>query len=131
MRTRTIKLIMTAAFFWTGSTLLTSARAQLIDFGQIDAFESLGTATQRGGEAPKKLIDDGDRHIVVLTILEGNTETKVHWKALDGDPANRTTTITGPGVQVFQTGGEFTLEAVGDESRSIKYGYVLFRLKKQ
>jgi hypothetical protein len=31
----------------------------------------------------------------------------------------------------FKTAGEFKLEALGDENHSVKYGYVLLRLKKQ
>ena len=50
-----------------------NASAQVFDFGQIDAFESLGSGTQRGGSAPKTLVDDDGRHIVVFTILESNT----------------------------------------------------------
>jgi hypothetical protein len=34
-------------------------------------------------------------------------------------------------VQIFQTDGVFKLEAIGDQARSVKYGYVLLRLKKQ
>jgi hypothetical protein len=30
----------------------------------------------------------------------------------------------------FQTAGEFRIEALGDENHSVKYGYMLFRLRK-
>jgi hypothetical protein len=36
-----------------------------------------------------------------------------------------------PGVQAFQTAGEFRIEALGDKDHSVKYGYVLLCLKKQ
>jgi hypothetical protein len=104
--------------------------AQVIDFSQIDAFESMGTGTQRGASPPKTIINDGERHTVFITILESNTEAKVYWKSTDGDHP-QTSIIRGPGVQAFQTAGEFRLEALGDENHSVKYGYVLFRLRKQ
>ena len=55
----------------------------------------MGTGTQRGGSPPKTIVDDGDRHTVLLTILESNAEAKIYWRSLDGD---QTTT---EGAQVF------------------------------
>jgi len=104
------------------------AAAQVFDFGHIEAFESMGTGTQRGGSPPKTLIDDGERHTVFITILESNTDAKIYWKSADGP---QTTLIHGASVKAFQTVGEFRIEAVGDASRSFKYGYVLFRLKNK
>ena len=106
------------------------ADAQLIDFSKIDAFESLSAGTQSGASPQKTIVDDGNRHIVLFTILEANADAKVYWRAFDGDPPDRTTVISGPGVQAFQTAGEFRLETLGDESRTVKYAYMLFRLKK-
>ena len=40
-------------------------------------------------------------------------------------------TLSGSGVHAFQTAGEFRLEARGDATRTVKYGYVLLRLRKQ
>jgi hypothetical protein len=102
------------------------ASAQVFDFGQIDAFESMGTGTQRGRSPPKTIIDDGERHTVFFTIVESNTEAKIYWKSLSGE---QTTIIRGPSVKAFQTAGQFRIEALGDESHSFKYGYMLFRLK--
>ena len=104
-----------------------SVNAQVIDFSQIDAFESMGTGTQRGASLPKTIIDDGG---VFITILESDTEAKIYWKSTDGSQP-QTTIIRGPGVQAFQTAGEFRIEALGDENHSVKYGYVLLRLKKR
>jgi hypothetical protein len=39
--------------------------------------------------------------------------------------------MRGQGLRAFQTVGEFRIEAVGDDSRSFRYGYVLFRLKSE
>ena len=39
--------------------------------------------------------------------------------------------MRGPGLRAFQTVGEFRIEALGDENRSVKYGYVLLRLKNE
>ena len=64
--------------------LQSEARAQVFDFGQIEEFESLGSGTQKGGSPPKTIIDDGARHTVMFTILESNTEAKIHWKSKDG-----------------------------------------------
>ena len=104
--------------------------AQVVDFSKIDAFESMGTGTLHGASPPKTIIDDGERHTVFITIWESDTDTKVYWKSLDGDQP-RTTVIHGQGVQAIQTAGEFKLEALGDENHTVKYGYVLLRLKKQ
>ena len=106
------------------------AQAQVIDFGKIDAFESMGTATLRGGSPPKTIVDDGEAHTVFITVWEADTDTKVYWKSLDGNEP-RTTVIHGTGAQAFQTAGELRLEALGDVNRSVKYGYLLLRLKKQ
>jgi hypothetical protein len=102
------------------------AAAQVIDFGQIDSFETLGTGTQRGGSPPKTIVDDGERHTVFFTIIESNTDAKIYWRSMDGD---QTTLMHGPGVKAFQTAGTFKVEAIGDDSRSFKYGYLLLRLK--
>jgi len=80
------------------------AGAQEIDFGQIDKFQSLGTGTLDVGSPPKTLVDDSERHIVILTIYDADAETKVYWISPDGD-APRTTMIPGPGIQTFQTVG--------------------------
>jgi hypothetical protein len=103
-----------------------NASAQVFDFGQIDAFEALGSGTQRGGAAPKTLVDDDQRHVVVFTILESDTEAKIYWKSADG---NQTTLMRGQGVKVFQVLGQLKIEALGDANHSFKYGYTLFRLK--
>jgi hypothetical protein len=100
--------------------------AQVFDFGQIDSIDSMGTGTQRGRSPPKTIVDDGERHTIVFTILESNTEAKIDWTSLDGD---QTTIIRGPSLKAFQILGRFRIEALGDESKSFKYGYVLFRLK--
>src|SRR5262245_29832951 len=114
-----------------GACLLpTNGHSQSIDFSQIEAFESMGSGTQRGGQPAKTIIDDGDRHTVFITVLEANTETKVYWRSVDAGGAERTSIIPGPGLQVFQTAGEFRLEALGDDRRSAKYGYMLSRMRK-
>jgi hypothetical protein len=104
-----------------------SVGAQEIDFGKIDKFESLGTGTLHVGSPPKTIVDDDERHTVVLTIWEADAETKVYWKSLEGN--DRTTLIPGRGVQTFQTAGGFRLEALGDAYHSVEYGYLLLRLK--
>jgi hypothetical protein len=126
------RMLVIAALSSLGSMCVAGhARAQLIDFSKIDAFESLSTGTQSGASPPKTIVDDGNRHIVLFTVLEANADAKVYWRAFDGDPPDRITVLSGPGVQAFQTAGEFRLETLGDESRSVKYAYMLFRLKKQ
>ena len=117
----TLALVCAGAFFYAEP-----ASAQVFDFGQIDAFESLGSGTQRGGSPPKTIVDDGERHTVFFTIIESNTDAKIYWRSMDGD---QTTLMRGPGVKAFQTAGTFKVEALGDDSRSFKYGYVLLRLK--
>lgn len=102
------------------------ASAQVIDFGQIDSFETLGTGTQRGGAVPKTIIDDGEWHTVLFTIIESSADAKIYWRSPDGD---QTTIIHGASVKAFQTAGHFKIEALGKDNQSFKYGYVQFRLK--
>ena len=103
--------------------------AQEIDFGKIDKFETLSSGTLRVGAPPKTIVDDGERHVVVLTIWDADAETKVYWRALDGNEP-RTTIIPGRGVQTFQTAGELKIEAVGKPDREVQYGYVVLGLRK-
>ena len=104
-----------------------AGRAQEIDFSKIDKFESLSSGTLHVGSPPKTIVDDGERHVVVLTIWDADAETKVYWRSLDGP---RTTVMPGRGVQTFQTIGEFKIEAVGEPNREIQYAYVLLGLQK-
>jgi hypothetical protein len=119
-----LTLLLTGVTFRPEST-----SAQEINFDQINKFESLGTGTLRVGAPPKTIIDDGERHVVILTIWDADAETKVYWRSPDGNDA-RTTIIPGKGIQTFQTAGEFKLEAVGEPNREVNYGYVLLGLKK-
>jgi hypothetical protein len=105
-----------------------SSWAQVIDFSQIGAFESMASGTQRGGAPPKTIVDDKEGHIVFFTVLEANTDAKVYWTSLDGQPS--TSALSGPGAQIFQTQGEFKLEALGGDDRSVRYAYMLFRLRR-
>jgi hypothetical protein len=105
-----------------------SGSAQVIDFSQIGAFESMASGTQRGGAPPKIIVDDKDGHIVFFTVLESNTDAKVYWTSLDGQPS--TSIISGAGAQIFQIQGEFRLETIGGEERNVRYAYMLFRLRK-
>jgi len=75
-----------------GNTMLAPGEvaAQEINFDQIDRFESLGTGTLRVGEPPKTIIDDGERHVVILTIWNADAETKVYWRSPDGNDARTT-----------------------------------------
>jgi hypothetical protein len=118
----TLTLLYAGVFFHSEN-----ASAQVFDFGQIDAFETMGTGTQRGGSPPKTIVDDSEQHAVFFTILESNTEAKIYWKSMNGE---QTTLMRGPSVRVFQAAGQFRIEALGDENHSLKYGYLLFRLKK-
>jgi len=104
-------------------------RAQELDFSKIDKFETLSSGTLRVGAPPKTVVDDGERHLVVLTIWDADAETKVSWRPTEAN-APRTTVIPGRGVQTFQTAGELKLEAVGEPNREVQYGYVLLGVRK-
>jgi hypothetical protein len=116
-------LLLAGAALWPAG-----ASAQEINFDQIDKFESLGTGTLHVGAPPKVIIDDSERHVVILTIWDADAETKVYWRSPDGNDS-RTTIIPGKGIQTFQTAGEFKLEAVGEPNRQVNYGYVLLGLR--
>jgi hypothetical protein len=64
-----MRLVCTIAILTllTGAALRAEeASAQEINFDQINKFESLGTGTLHVGAPPKTIIDDGERHVVVL-----------------------------------------------------------------
>jgi hypothetical protein len=125
----TFQRVVTALAFLGAATLVSATvKAEEIDFGQINRFESLATGTLHVGAPPKTIVDDGERHVVVLTIWDADAETKVYWRSPDGNA--RTTIIPGKGIQSFQTAGEFKLEAVGEPNRQVEYGYVLLGLRK-
>jgi hypothetical protein len=125
-----LRAVAVFVLVWTSDTLLPGhVSAQEINFDQINKFESLGTGTLHVGAPAKTIIDDGERHVVILTIWDADAETKVYWRSPDGNDA-RTTIIPGKGIQTFQTAGEFKLEAVGDPNREVNYGYVLLGLRK-
>jgi hypothetical protein len=130
MRTqRQLCIVLVFGLLFLGISFLTpAARAQVFDFGQIEEFESLGSGTQTGGSPAKTIVDDNDRHTVLFTILESNTEAKIYWKSKDG---SQTTIMRGQGLRAFQTIGEFRIEATGDKTRRFKYGYVVLRLKSE
>ena len=125
-----LRIAVVWALLCAGATVLfDGVRAQEIDFGQINKFESLGTGTLQVGAPPKTIVDDGNQHVVVLTIWDADAETKVYWKSPDGG-APRTTVMPGKGVQTFQTAGELRLEAIGEPNRRVEYGFVLLGLRK-
>ena len=128
MRRMLVRLALAAALVCTAAAALPrDGRTQGIDFSKIDRFESLSSGTLRVGAPAKTIIDDGERHVVVLTIWEADAETKVYWRSADGP---RTTIIPGRGIQTFQTLGELKLEAVGEPNHVVQYGYVLLGLEK-
>jgi hypothetical protein len=113
------------------ATGLTAERgsAQGIDFGAIDKFQSLGNGTLHVGDPPKSIVDDDERHAVILTIWDADAQTKIYWRAPD-TKESRTTIMPDRGIQTFQTLGVFRLEAVGEPHHEVKYGYVLLGLRK-
>ena len=88
-----VRMATTLALLYAGISVLPgNVCAQVIDFSQIDAFESMGTGTLRGASPPKTIVDDDERHTIFMTIWEADTDTKVYWKSLD-DNLPRTTTV--------------------------------------
>ena len=63
---------------------LEKVNPQEIDFSQINKFETLATGTLHVGTPPKTVVDDGEQHVVILTIWDADTETKVYWRSPDG-----------------------------------------------
>jgi hypothetical protein len=66
--------------------------SQAKHFASTGEFESLASGTLRVDAPPKTIVDDGERHVVILTIWNANAETKVYWRSPDGN-APRTTVI--------------------------------------
>jgi hypothetical protein len=84
--------------------------AQEIDFGKVDKFESLASGTLRVDAPPKTIVDDGERHVVILTVWNADAETKVYWRSPDGNaPPHHRHSRTGrpniPNPGRVQTGG--------------------------
>lgn len=106
---------------------LTAVLAVTLVSGKMSAQEI--TSTLRVGAPPKAILDDGERHVVILTIWDADAETKVYWKSPDGN-APKKAVIPGKGIQIFQTAGEFRLEAIGEPNHQVQYGYVLLGLRE-
>lgn len=51
-----------------------AGRAQEIDFSKIDKLESLSSGTLRAGSPPKTILDDDERHVIVLTIWSADAD---------------------------------------------------------
>jgi hypothetical protein len=67
----TLQHVVTAVALLGAVTLVSATlNAEEIDFDQINKFESLATGTLHVGAPPKTLVDDGERHVVILTIWE-------------------------------------------------------------
>jgi hypothetical protein len=127
--TMSLRLLIATVVLCAAVVPAEETSAQEIDFGKIDKFESLASGTLHVGAPPKTIVDDGERHVVILTIWDADAETKVYWRSPDGN-APRTTVIPGRSVQTFQTLGEFKLEAIGEPNREVQYGYALLGLRK-
>jgi hypothetical protein len=125
-----LRFVAAVALLCAG-TMLTAgpSSAQEIDFGKIDKFQSLGTGTLHVGDPPKSIVDDNERHAVILTIWDADAQTKVYWRAPDSKES-RTTIMPDRGVQTFQTLGVLKVEAVGEPYHEVKYGYVLLGLRQ-
>jgi hypothetical protein len=125
-----LRLVASVALLLAG-TMLTAGHgsAQEIDFGRIDKFQSLGTGTLHVGDPPKSIVDDDERHAVILTIWDAEAQTKVYWRASD-TKESQTTIMPGRGIQTFQTLGVLKVEAVGAPYHEVKYGYVLLGLRQ-
>jgi hypothetical protein len=125
-----LRLVAAVALLVAGAMLSAGQSwAQEIDFGKIDKFQSLGTGTLHVGDPPKTIIDDDERHAVILTIWDADAQTKVYWRAPDSKDS-RTTLIPGRGVQTFESLGVLKVEAIGEPYREVKYGYVLLGLRQ-
>jgi hypothetical protein len=125
----TLRILVALALLCGTAHLCGCASAQEINFDKINKFESFGTGTLRVGTPPKTIIDDGERHILILMIWDADAETKVYWRPLDAND-ERTTVIPGRGIQTFQIAGELRFEAIGELNRQVQYGYVLLGLRK-
>jgi len=125
-----LHIVAAAALLFAG-TVVTAGRgsADELDFGRIDKFQSLGTGTARVGDPPKSIVEDEERHAVILTIWDADAQTKVYWRAAD-TKESQTTILPGRGVQTFQTLGVLKVEAIGQPYHEVKYGYVLLGLRQ-
>jgi len=66
---RKVRVAAALALLCTGAVHVSEAAyAEEIDFDRVDRFESLSTGTLHVGAPPKILVDDGERHVVILTI---------------------------------------------------------------
>ena len=85
-----LRIVTTLALLCTAVVFVSEdVHAQVIDFSQIDAFESMGTGALHGASQPKTIIGDSEQHTVFITIWESDTDTKVYWKSPDGNLLER------------------------------------------
>ena len=71
MKLQTVVSVAVSVLVLGGVVLASrNVQAQDIDFGQINKFKSLGTGTLHVGSPPKTIVDDDERHTVILTIYE-------------------------------------------------------------
>jgi hypothetical protein len=124
-----VRIVAAATLLCAATAIpLKTVGAEELDFDRIDRFESLGTGTIHVGDPPKAIVDDGQRHLIILTIWRSDAEIKVYWRSPDGN-VPQITIIPSKGVQTFETVGELRLEAVGEPNRGVEYGYVLLGLR--
>ena len=79
--------VVAALALLCAGTILTTRHgfAQEIDFGAIDKFQSLGSGTLHVGDPPKSIVDDDERHAVLLTIWDADARRK----SIGGRPTPR------------------------------------------
>jgi hypothetical protein len=102
-----------------------TAPAQEINFDQINKFESSGNL--HVGAPAKTIIDDSERHVVILTIWDADAETKVYWRSPDGNDAARRS-YPGKASRLFKPPESSNLKPSVSQNREVNYGYVLLGL---
>jgi hypothetical protein len=60
---------------------------QQCDYCLIDVAAARAASASRIGDVapPKAIIDDSERHVMILTIWDADAETKVYWRSPDGN----------------------------------------------
>jgi hypothetical protein len=105
------------------------ARAEEGDVQKLDQFDSLGTGVLQVGAPPKTIVDDGERHLIIITIWYADAETRVSWNSFNKRGPS-TTMVLGKGIQTFDVDGSLKLEAIGENHHRVEYGFVILGVRK-
>lgn len=126
---RAIPALLLGAALCAAATAGEIAGAGKDDVQKLDQFDSLGTGILQVGAPPKTIVDDGERHLIIITIWYADAETRVSWNSFNKRGPS-STVVLGKGIQTFDVDGSLKLEAIGENHHRVEYGFVILGVRK-